>query len=92
MKNNNTDADIDLSESKFSEFMQKGDDFYKIELLRQAMTWYRKAFNINNNNAIVKFRISECERQLKYENKIVYLLISIASVIIITYFALSKIS
>lgn len=90
MKKNNAESEKDLSESVFSEYMQRGDDFYKIELLRQAVTWYSKALNMNNNDEVVKSRLSECKTLLRYENKVVYILLSIASVIVIAYFALIK--
>lgn len=90
MKQDNSESKIDSTEIIFNEFMQRGDDFYKIELLRQAITWYRKAFEINNENETVKSRISECEKLLHYETKIVYILVSIALGLILVYFIIIR--
>ena len=90
MKQEILDSKTDAAESSFNEFMQRGDDFYKIELLRQAITWYQKAFDINNENETVISRITECKRLLAYETKVVYILLSIASVMALVYFILIK--
>lgn len=90
MEQDNSESKKNTAELKFSEYMQRGNDFYKIELLRQALTWYRKAFDINNENETIKLRISECERLLAYENKVVYILLSLASFALLVYFILDK--
>lgn len=90
MKKNNTEPEKDFSERMFSDYMQRGDDFYKIELLRQAITWYNKAFDINKNDEVLKYRLSECKRLLEYETKVVYILLSVTSIIVLTYFVLIK--
>ena len=69
----------------FKEFMQKGDDFFKIELLRPAKIWYSKALSINVQNDLVKPKIDECNRLLAFENKVVKILLSIASAILLIY-------
>lgn len=78
------------AEKDFTEFMQRGDDFYKIELLRQAKNWYLKALNLNIDNEIAKSRISECETLLSFENKVVYMLISVATVLVLLYIIFNK--
>lgn len=83
-------SETDSIESIFNEFMQRGDDFYKIEILRQAITWYKKAFKINHENETVISRITECERLLAYETKVVYILLSIASVLALVHFIIFK--
>ena len=85
MKSNNSESTTNTSESNFTDYMQRGDDFYKIELLRQAKSWYEKALNLDLDNEMVKFRISECERKLAFENKVVYILISIGSILAVFY-------
>jgi len=86
MKNNNSESSINSVESNFSEFMQRGDDFYKIELLRQAKGWYEKALNIKPDNEKVQYFISESKRKLAFENKVVYILLSLVSMIVLIYF------
>ena len=85
MNHNNSESKMSQAEKDFTEFMQRGDDFYKIELLRQAKSWYLKALNLNIDNEIAKSRISDCETLLSFENKVVYMLISVASVLVLLY-------
>jgi len=82
---NNSESHLSPAESDFVEFMQRGDDFYKIELLRQAKSWYNKALMLNIGNEKASSLISECESKLKFENKVVYILISIASALVLFY-------
>jgi tetratricopeptide (TPR) repeat protein len=86
MENNNSESKLNSAESNFIDFVQRGDDFYKIELLRQAKAWYEKALKIYPDNGMVKSRIAECIRKLAFENKVVYILISIVSVLVLFYY------
>jgi len=54
MKNDNSESKMSPAENDFIDFMQRGDDFYKIELLRQAKAWYNKALSLNIENDRVK--------------------------------------
>jgi hypothetical protein len=72
----------------FKEFMQKGDDFFKIELLRPAKIWYNKALSLNIQTDKVKPQIEECDRLLSFENKVVRLILAIASTVLLIYFFL----
>lgn len=73
-------------ERDFMDFMQRGDDFFKIELLRQAISWYNKALKLNIETGKVKQKLTECERMLALENKVVKILCSIAVVLLAVYF------
>jgi len=73
-------------ERDFMDFMQRGDDFFKIELLRQAISWYKKALKLNIETDKVKQKLTECERMLALENKVVIILCSIAVVLLAVYF------
>jgi hypothetical protein len=74
----------------FKEFMQKGDDFFKIELLRPAKIWYRKALSLNIQTEQVKPKIEECDRLLSFENKVVKIILAIASAVLLIYFFLIR--
>lgn len=82
MENNNSESEISLEVRNFNDNMQRGDDFYKIELLRQAKSWYTKALSFNIDSEKVKSKILECERQIAFENKIVTVLICIGVVVL----------
>jgi hypothetical protein len=82
METHNAEIIIDSTERDFREFIRKGDDFFKIELLRQARSWYKKALLLNVDNHKVEVQIDECNRLLAYENRIVRIILVIASVLI----------
>ena len=80
----------DSARERFDEYKLRGDDFLKIELLRQAKNWYQKALALDSENEYVKSRITECERKLAFENKVTYILAVIAAAVIITYLLFFK--
>lgn len=82
METHNAEVIIDSTERDFREFIRKGDDFFKIELLRQARSWYKKALLMNVDNHKAEAHIDECNRLLAYENRIIRILLVIASVLI----------
>ena len=74
-------------EVEFMDLMRHADDFFKIELLRQAKSWYKKALALNLDTERVKHQIAECDRLLKYENKVVKIIVAIAVVLVaVAYF------
>ena len=79
-----------MNERDFVEFMQRGDDFLKIELLRPAKSWYLKALGLNNENQNVKTKIAECDRMLAFERKVTRILLAIASVLLLVYLIVFK--
>lgn len=76
------EATMNHTEIQFRELMRMGDDFFKIELLRQAKSCYQKALLLNIETNSVKFKIEECERLLAFENKVVIFLLAISTVIL----------
>lgn len=67
--------------SDFSRFMQMGDDFMKIELLRPAIKWYNKALALGIETEKVNQRLDECQRQLAFENRVIAILCAIAALL-----------
>ncbi len=74
-----------VTERDFMEFVQRGDDFFNIELLRPAKSWYTKALRFNMETETIQKKIEACDRLLAYERRIVNILSIIASVIILLY-------
>jgi hypothetical protein len=89
MENNNLTPHLNYIEKRFRELIQEADDFFKIELLRQANNRYKKALDFNIQPDMVASRISECERMLKFERKVTYILISIGVLLILSFILLS---
>ncbi len=75
-------APISITERDFRELMQRGDDFFKIELLRPAKAWYQRALAMNLETETVKYKISECDRLLAYEMK-VFKILGVAAFLLI---------
>jgi len=90
MTYNSSQTLTNATERDFVDFMQRGDDFYKIELLRQAKSWYLKALGLHTDNETVKTQIAACDRLLAYERKVVRILLIIASVGVLIYFLVIK--
>ena len=74
------------AQRSFAEIVQRGDDFYKIELLRHARSWYKKAQEFKMENEIIEQKLADCERKLKYEVKIIRILAVIAVAAVVAYF------
>lgn len=64
--------------AQFQDFMQHGDDFYKIELWRPAKAWYKMALDLDIEAEKVRRKIAECDQSLAYERKVIWILIAIA--------------
>ena len=72
----------------FEENMQRGDDFFKIEIFRSAKAWYQKALEMNLEQDLVRKCIAECDRLLKYERKVFSILGIVAAGILIVGLAI----
>lgn len=83
MAHHATEPALSLAERAFEDLMQHGDDFLKIELLRPAKSWYKKALELNIEPEKVKEKIAECDRLLAFEIKVIKILVAIAAVVIL---------
>ena len=90
MAHHSTEKELSPAESKYEEIITRADDFFKIQLLRQAKSWYRQAHELNPEDEYAKQRMEECEKLLAHENRVVYILLAIAAVVILAYIFLVK--
>jgi len=90
MAHSNSTIPANAVERDFAEFMLRGDDFFKIELLRQAKSWYTKALNLMPGNEIAKHQLAECEKLLTFERKIVRILLAIGAVLLLVYLVAAR--
>jgi hypothetical protein len=74
------------AERDFMEFVQRGDDFYKIQLLRHAKSLYQKAMEMNMDTEKIKQKIAVCDKELAFERKVTIILVSIAIVAATTWY------
>ena len=83
MGHHETNENITPAEKKFRELIQMGDDFYKIEIYRSAVKYYKEAAKLDVDNDQASRKAAECERLLSKERKVIYILAGIAAVTII---------
>ena len=76
---------MSITERDFRDLMQRGDDFFKIELFRPAKAWYKRALEMNIETETVQQKISECNRLLAYEMKVFRILGVVASLLVVGY-------
>lgn len=86
MAHNMNDFPAGTTEYEFSNCMRQADDFFKIQLLRQAKHWYQKALATNLETESVNEKIAECDKLLAYEGKVVKILLVVAAVLVAAYF------
>jgi hypothetical protein len=90
MAHHATETTLSPAERVFEDLMQHGDDFLKIELLRPAKSWYKKALELNIETEKVKEKIAECDRLLAFEIKVIKILVAIAAVVILFFLLRQK--
>ena len=73
------------SEREYLDLMRHGDNFFKIELLRPAKSYYKKALQLNIETDKVKQRIEECDRLLDFEIKVIWILVIIAACFVLAF-------
>jgi len=71
------------AEREYHDFMQHANDLFKIELLRPAKSWYKKALDLNIENEKVKQQIAECDRLLAFEKKMIWIVVAVAVAIVL---------
>lgn len=83
MEHRSPQTTLGHAEKEFLDLVQHGDDFFKIELLRPAKSWYKKALKLNIETERIKQKIAECDRLLAFEQKVIKILVAIAAVIVL---------
>jgi hypothetical protein len=91
MTNQTSEMPLGKLERDFNEMKLRGDDFFKIELLRQARNCYKKAMDLNPKAGDVQLQIAECNRLLAFEIKVVRILLGITALAILIYLLVSQI-
>ncbi|MFC2114506.1 hypothetical protein ACFLRI_04085 [Bacteroidota bacterium] len=76
-------ANLSLEERNFNDYINRGDDFMKIQILRNAKQCYLKALEIYPDNQLAKDKLADCQVKLKSESRIIITIVSIAAVIIL---------
>lgn len=74
-------TDLSPEEWRFRDFMQKGDDFMKIEIYRSAKECYTRALEFNQNQGLVRNKLDNCNRLLQIEKKRIIIIVSILAIV-----------
>lgn len=86
MQHSTLETPLTPADRKMTELMQQADDFFKIELLRPAKTYYERALALDTKNKKTMQRITECDRMLAFEMKVIWILVALATVLVGAYF------
>lgn len=89
MAHHETNEHLSPAEIEFRDAMQHADDFLKIELLRPAKKWYQKALDYNIEKEKVEQKIAECNRLIKFEQKIIWVVVALAAIVITLLFLIN---
>ena len=85
MEHSILESTLSHAEREYLDLMRHGDNFFKIELLRPAKSYYQKALRLNIETEKVKQRIAECDRLLAFEIKVIWILVAIAVVFVLAF-------
>ena len=77
------DSNLTPVERKLVDLKDHADDFFKIELLRPARSYYERALELKPGDDWLKQRIAECDRMLKFERRVIWILVSLAAAIVL---------
>ena len=83
MGHHSSETTLSHAEILFADLMRHGDDFVKIELLRPAKAWYKKALELNIETENVKQKIAECDRLITYEVKVIKIIVVVTIILVI---------
>jgi hypothetical protein len=83
MAHHSSETALSPTEREFADLVQRGDDFFKIQLLRPAKSWYQRALAMNVDNKTLKKKIAECDKQLAFEMKIIKILVAVVAVLVV---------
>ena len=86
MAHHSSETTLSPAEREFADLMQRGDDFFKIQLLRPAKSWYQKALALNIETEKVKQKIAECNKQLAFEVKVIRILVAVVAALVLLYY------
>lgn len=90
MENYSSESTTSHAQVEFLDLIQHGDDFFKIELLRPAKSYYERAMKLNLETDKVKEKIDECDRLLAFEIKVIRILVAIGVAVILIGYLLLK--
>jgi hypothetical protein len=83
MEAHSSETKLNRAEREYADYMEHGDDFFKIELWRPARRWYKKALELNIDAERIRQKIAECDRLQAFEVKVILRLVAVVAVLIL---------
>ncbi len=83
MANTNDHQALSPEDSMFREYIQRGDDFCKIEIYRQAVDWYRKAVELRPDDEDARNKLAACSGKIKKESRAILVILFIGVILAI---------
>ena len=83
MGQHETNENLSPAEKQFQELMHMGDDFFKIEILRNAIKYYKQAATLGVNDELAREKVKECEKLLHKERRVIYVIASVVVMVVI---------
>ena len=77
-------TDLSSEERRFLDYMQKGDDFMKIEIYRSAKEWYTNALELNINQGLIRSKLENCNKLIQHEKKKIIIVVSAIAIVLLT--------
>jgi len=75
--------ELSPEERMYVDYIQKGDDFMKIEIYRSAKEWYTRALELNHNPGFVRSKLDNCNSLLQLEKKRIIVIISVIAIVVL---------
>ena len=79
-------TNLGSEERRFHDYMQKGDDFMKIQIYRSAKEWYTKALELNHNHELAQRKLDNCNMLLQQEKKIILIIVVVIAIVVLASF------
>lgn len=81
--------DLSLEERRFKDYIQKGDNFMKIQIYRSAKEWYTMALEMNQDHGLARSKLDNCNRLIQSEKKMIIIVVSAIAIVLVTVLLLS---
>jgi hypothetical protein len=82
MSHISTEIPTSPADRHLADLLRQADDFFKIELLRPARSYYEKALLFDPASKKIQHQISECDRLLAFERKVIWILLAVTAVLV----------
>ena len=77
------EPNLSLEEKTYNDFIRRGDDFFRIELLKSAKEMYEEALKCKQNDEPASLKIVECKRLIKRDTKRILIVLPFLIIIVL---------